>query len=291
MDADGAVAAVGDDMASMMATMGLPTSFGETAAAEDAVAAAQRASSLQPRALRPYRPASAAARRARPVLPPAAAGQPGQRVWFGADYYPEQWPAATWAQDVDLMKAAGVNVVRVGTFCWGRLEPSEGVYNFDWLDQVLDMLLQAEIAVILATPTAAPPPWFGQRYPDGLAHSATGLRLQHGTRQQFSPHSADFQRCTAAVARALGQRYGSHAALVGWHISNEYGVNSLGGLCYGPAAGPAWRQWLQRRYQTLDRLNECWGGEFWGQVCCLPPASLPLCRALRCARVVPSRSR
>ncbi|WP_333753916.1 beta-galactosidase, partial [Streptomyces sp. IBSBF 2394] len=83
----------------------------------------------------------------------------GRRILYGGDYNPEQWPEETWPEDIRLMKAAGVNSVTLGVFSWSKLEPRPGVHDFAWLDRLMDLLHGAGIGVVLATPTASPPPW------------------------------------------------------------------------------------------------------------------------------------
>src|ERR1700712_3589806 len=79
---------------------------------------------------------------------------------FGGDYNPEQWTEDVWREDIRLMVQAGGNAATIGVFSWAMLEPKEGVYDFGWLDRVVELLHEAGIGVILATPTASPPPWF-----------------------------------------------------------------------------------------------------------------------------------
>ena len=76
---------------------------------------------------------------------------------YGGDYNPEQWPEATWREDVRWMSEAGVNLVSVGIFCWALLEPEPGSFDFGWLDRVLDLLHGGGVRVDLATATASPP--------------------------------------------------------------------------------------------------------------------------------------
>ena len=104
---------------------------------------------------------------------------------FGGDYNPEQWPEAAWDEDVRLMREAGVNLVSVGIFSWSLLEPAEGVYEFGWLDRVLDLLHANGIRVDLANATASPPPWFSHKYPESLPVTADGVRHSYGSRQAF----------------------------------------------------------------------------------------------------------
>ena len=188
-------------------------------------------------------------------------GQPA--IAFGGDYNPEQWPEAVWHEDVDLMKQAGVNLVSVGIFSWALLEPKEGVYEFAWLDRVLDLLHTNGIRVDLANASASPPPWFSHKYPDSLPVTASGVRHSYGSRQAFCASNPDYRRAAAALTRVIVDRYASHPAVVMWHVHNEYGCHNQ--PCFCDISAAAFRVWLQRRYQTLDELNDAWGTAFWSQ--------------------------
>ncbi|MFD5805022.1 beta-galactosidase [Streptomyces sp. NPDC127020] len=182
------------------------------------------------------------------------------RILYGGDYNPEQWPEETWPEDVRLMRAAGVNTVTVGVFSWARLEPRPGVHDFAWLDRVMDLLHEGGVGVVLATPTASPPPWLGHLHPDTLPRDADGRTEWWGGRQHFSHSSATYRRHAAAITEALAARYASHPALTMWHINNEYCTYD-----HGDRAATRFRRWLQDRYTTLDALNTAWGTAFWSQ--------------------------
>jgi beta-galactosidase len=182
---------------------------------------------------------------------------------FGGDYNAEQWPESVWEEDFALMREAGVSIVTVGVFSWAMLEPSEGDYDFGWLDRLLDGLHEAGILVDLATPTAAPPAWFSRTYPQSLPVTRDGQVLGIGARESFCPSSPDYRRSAVGIARALGERYGAHPALALWHVHNEYGAHV--GPCYCETSAVAFRAWLRRRYGTLDSLNDAWGTTFWSQ--------------------------
>ncbi|HEX4815995.1 MAG TPA: beta-galactosidase [Nonomuraea sp.] len=179
---------------------------------------------------------------------------------FGGDYNPEQWPEEVWAEDVELMTAAGVNLVTVGVFSWARLEPEPGARDLGWLDRVMDLLAGAGIAVDLATPTASPPPWLGHRWPETLPVDASGHRLWYGSRNQFCPSSAVYRERALAIVTDLADRYAGHPALALWHVGNEYGQT-----CHCEESAAAFRVWLQARYGDLGTLNEAWGTAFWSQ--------------------------
>lgn len=142
---------------------------------------------------------------------------------FGGDYNPEQWHPSVWQEDVALMKVARVNLVSVGIFSWALLEPSEGRYEFGWLDDVLDLLHESGIRVDLANASASPPPWFSHRYPQSLPVTANGVRLGYGSRQAFCASSPEYRRAAAALTTEIAKRYASHPAVVMWHVHNEYG--------------------------------------------------------------------
>ncbi|TMR93804.1 beta-galactosidase [Nonomuraea basaltis] len=179
---------------------------------------------------------------------------------FGGDYNPEQWPEHVWAEDVELMKAAGVNLVTVGVFSWARIEPEPGARDFGWLDRVLDLMGAAGIAVDLATPTASPPPWLGHRWPETLPVDESGHRLWYGSRNQFCPSSRVYRERALSIVTDLADRYAGHPALALWHVGNEYGQ-----ICHCDESAAAFRTWLEERYGDLDGLNEAWGTTFWSQ--------------------------
>ncbi len=179
---------------------------------------------------------------------------------YGGDYNPEQWPADVWAQDVALMSAAGVNLVTVGVFSWGRLEPQPGEWDVAWLDQVLDLLADAGIAVDLATPSASAPPWLAVDHPQTSAVNQDGVRMSHGSRNHFCPTSPVYREHVLRIVRMLAERYADHPALAMWHVGNEFGQ-----VCYCDLCADAFRDWLRRRYGSLDELNRAWGTAFWSQ--------------------------
>ncbi|MFF1879608.1 beta-galactosidase [Leifsonia sp. NPDC058230] len=185
------------------------------------------------------------------------------RIAFGADYNPEQWPREVWEEDVRLMKEAGVNLVSIGIFSWALLEPKEGVFDFGWLDDVFELLTDAGIAIDLGTPTASPPAWFWQGYPQARPVTRSGVPLGFGSRGMASPSSPDYARAATRITTELARRYGRHPGLRLWHVHNEYGAPIS--ECYSDDSVRAFRVWLAARYGSLDALNAAWGTAFWGQ--------------------------
>ncbi|MFC8620333.1 beta-galactosidase [Micromonospora purpureochromogenes] len=187
----------------------------------------------------------------------------GDGIFYGADYNPEQWPEEVWAEDVALMRRAGVDLVSVGIFSWALLEPAPGRYEFGWLDRALDVLHDGGINVDLATATASPPPWLAHRHPETLPRTADGTVLWPGGRQAYCPSSPVFRERSLALVEAVAGRYAEHPAVVMWHISNELGCHNV--HCYCDVSAEAFRRWLRERYGDLDTLNAAWGTTFWSQ--------------------------
>ncbi|NBB95878.1 MAG: beta-galactosidase [Planctomycetes bacterium] len=182
----------------------------------------------------------------------------------GGDYNPDQWPTEVWAEDMRLMKAAGCNAMSVGIFAWSRLEPQEGQYEFGWLDRIMDMLAENDAFAILATPSAARPAWLDARYPECCKVTAEGQRRDHGMRHNFCWSSPAFREKVTAINTRLAERYGTHPALLMWHVSNEYGGEGSGAPCYCELCQAWFRDWLRDRYDNdIETLNHAWWTAFW----------------------------
>ena len=194
--------------------------------------------------------------------PQPLAGQQ-ERIWYGGDYNPDQWPEEVWDDDVRLMQKAGVNLVSVGIFSWAKIETSEGVYDFDWLDRIIDKLGEAGIAVDLASATASPPMWLTQAHPEVLWKDYRGDVCQPGARQHWRPTSPVFREYALKLCRAMAEHYKGNPYVVAWHVSNEYGCHNR--FDYSEDAEHAFQQWCEERYGTIDAVNDAWGTAFWAQ--------------------------
>ncbi|ADI11746.1 putative beta-galactosidase [Streptomyces bingchenggensis BCW-1] len=181
-------------------------------------------------------------------------------VVFGGDYNPEQWPRDVWDEDIRLMKEAGLGMVTIGVFSWSALEPADGVFEMDWLDDVVDRLHAGGIAVDLATPNAAPPPWMAEEHPEAMMVDRHGKRIGIGSRGHFCPSSPVYRDRSLRMARKLAERYGDHPALAMWHVGNEYHAE-----CFCKQCDERFRYWLQEKYGSIDELNSRWGTVMWSQ--------------------------
>jgi beta-galactosidase len=179
----------------------------------------------------------------------------------GGDYNPDQWldRPDILADDIKLMQLSHTNTFSVGIFAWSALEPEEGVYNFEWLDKVIEDIYSIDGRVILATPSGARPAWMSQKYPEVLRVNGARVKQLHGGRHNHCFTSEVYREKTQKINRLLAERYGNHPALLMWHISNEYS-----GECHCEKCQHAFRNWLKVKYNDdLKSLNDAWWGPFW----------------------------
>lgn len=184
---------------------------------------------------------------------------------MGVCYYPEHWTKDRWAKDAAQMAALGLSHVRIGEFAWALMEPSPGTYDWAWLDEAIETLANAGLKVILGTPTATPPKWLVDAYPEILAWDKDAKPRTFGSRRHYCFSSPTYREHTRRIVTAMADRYGQHAAVIGWQTDNEFGCHDTV-RSYSPAARDAFRPWLKARYKTIDALNDAWGTVFWSQI-------------------------
>jgi len=180
---------------------------------------------------------------------------------LGVDYYPEHWEEERWPTDARLMAEAGIGVVRLAEFAWSRLEPREGHFEFGWLDRAIDVLSGHGIQAVLGTPTAAPPAWLIEKHRDILPVDEFRRPREFGARLHRCLGHPEFRKHSRAVTEAMASHYADHPAVIGWQTDNEFSGNR----CYCEGCAERFRGWLQRRYGSLEALNQAWGTVFWSQ--------------------------
>ncbi|MGA7341957.1 MAG: beta-galactosidase, partial [Terracidiphilus sp.] len=173
---------------------------------------------------------------------------------------PEQWPESRWDSDLQRMEDAHLRVVRVGEFAWSAMEPSEGRFDLDWLERAVRLAEKHRIAVVIGTPTDAPPAWLTAEHPDTLRVDAAGRRAEHGGRRQFNYANAGYRLYCAAIARQLAMRFGHDPDVIGWQIGNEFTDES-----FDADTRRQFDEWLARKYGALDALNQDWTTAYWSQ--------------------------
>ena len=182
---------------------------------------------------------------------------------LGVCYYPEHWDRSLWQEDLRRMKEVGIGTVRIAEFAWSIFEPEEGVYTFEFFDSFLDLAQNEGMKVIFGTPTATPPVWLTEKYPEALNCRKDGVKLRHGMRRHYNYNSKTYQKLAAQIVRKLAEHYAKRPCIVGWQIDNE--LNCEVNEFYSESDTLAFREFLQEKYRTLDALNRAWGTVFWNQ--------------------------
>ena len=181
----------------------------------------------------------------------------------GVCYYPEHWPKEMWRDDLRRIREAGISVIRIAEFAWTIFEPVEGTFSFDFFDEFLAVAEEEGIKVIFGTPSATPPAWLTERYPEVLNARKDGVLLRHGGRRHYNYNSPVYRKLTARIVEQLARHYGQHPCLVGWQIDNE--LNCETSEFYSEADHAAFRSFLKEKYGTLNALNAAWGTVFWSE--------------------------
>jgi beta-galactosidase len=184
---------------------------------------------------------------------------------FGACYYPEHWIRERWETDAKMMKEANFNVVRMAEFAWIKMEPEEGKFDFEWLDDAIALFRKYDIQVILGTPTAGPPKWLLDKHPDIYQRDFQGHIRGFGTRRSYCSNNPTYHNYTRTIVTEMAKHYGDHSNIIGWQIDNELGAIDTA-RCYCDYCKSEFIAWLQRKYGTLEQLNEEWGTIFSSQL-------------------------
>jgi beta-galactosidase len=190
---------------------------------------------------------------------------PAEPLLLGVDYYPDQTPRSLWEEDARMIAEAGFTNVRIAEFAWSLMEPSEATFDFAWLHRSIEILQKQGIAVILGTPSAAPPPWLTAKYPDVLMVNDQGMTVSPGGRRFTCPTNKVYRRLSLAIASEMARAFVDTPGVIGWQIDNEF-ILQRWGRCYCRFCRAGFQDWLHARYSTLENLNQKWGTAFWSQV-------------------------
>ncbi len=180
------------------------------------------------------------------------------KLLFGAAYYAEYMPGDRIEKDMELMAAAGFNLIRAAESAWSTWEPRDGEFDFSLLKRVLDAAHRRGISVIVGTPTYAIPPWLAKKYPDILADTHSGP-CRYGPRQNFDITHPGYRFHAERVIRALLEAVSGHPAVIGYQLDNEtkpYDTCS-------PRAQALFREWLKDSFGTVEYLNAEMGLAYW----------------------------
>ncbi len=178
---------------------------------------------------------------------------------IGVDYYPEHWDKSLWRADADLMKKAGVKIVRLAEFAWCRLESKEGEFDFTWLDEIIDILTARGMKIVLCTPTNCPPLWFYEKYPNAVQTEKDGRKTRTGIRGHRCINNSDFLFYAERIIIAMTKHYADNKNIVAWQIDNELEAN----FCFCETCIEKYRKWMKNKYSTIDAVNKAYGNAMW----------------------------
>jgi beta-galactosidase len=182
-------------------------------------------------------------------------------VLYGAAYYPSYMPYDRVDQDVAMMKAAGLNVVRMGESTWSLWEPQDGKFEYAWMDRVVDAMSKAGIKVIMGTPTYSIPTWLYYEHPEILARPLGGAKTFYGMRQNMDIENPTFRFYAQRLITNLVEHYKNNPDVIGWQVDNE--TSSYGASNHDVFAG--FLNHLKDKFGTPQNLNKAWFLNYWGQ--------------------------
>ncbi|TAH25260.1 MAG: beta-galactosidase [Cytophagales bacterium] len=182
------------------------------------------------------------------------------KILYGAAYYHENMPYYRLDEDIKLMKEAGLSVVRVGESSWAKFEPQDGIFNFTWMDSIVDKMYQANIKVIMGTPTYSIPAWMAMKHPDIIATKLKGEKHYFGVRQNMDILNPQFLFYAERIVRKIAERYSKHPAVIGFQVDNETTTNDANTIYFQKG----FINYLKQKYKTTDALNKAWGLSYWG---------------------------
>ncbi|MEQ8552543.1 MAG: beta-galactosidase [Cyclobacteriaceae bacterium] len=182
-------------------------------------------------------------------------------ITTGMYYYPEHWPESQWERDIRKISEMGFEFVHLAEFAWYKMEPVEGMFEFDWLDRVVNLCVKYNMKVVMCTPSPTPPAWMRIKYPETYRMDGNYIRSENGTRGLGSITNPKYRKFVSKIVTELATRYGENSNVIGWQIDNEPPAIAD----YSPSSQEAFRIWLKNKYKTIDALNLAWGAAFWSQ--------------------------
>ena len=182
-------------------------------------------------------------------------------ITTGIYYYPEHWKEDQWERDISKISEMGFQFVHLAEFAWFRMEPTEGKFDFVWLDKVVGLCAKHKLKVLLCTPSATTPAWMRANYPETFIMDGHYFRGEHGTRGLGSIVNPVYRRFVERIVSEMARRYGRNENIIGWQLDNEPDAKPD----YSPSSQEAFRRWLKNKYKTIDALNAAWGAAFWSQ--------------------------
>lgn len=182
-------------------------------------------------------------------------------MYFGTSYYPEHTEKEQIEKDIELMKNAGLNVIRTGEFAWSKIQPQEGVWDFSWLDEVIEKMAQSGIETIIGTPTAVPPKWLIDKHPEVCQTMADGRNRGYGARRNACVNNPEYLKYSAEITKKIAEHYKDNKNVIAYQIDNELMAEEP--YCYCGVCRKKFRDKMKEKYGSIEALNKKWGLGFW----------------------------
>lgn len=184
-----------------------------------------------------------------------------KKIYVGAAYYPELWDENEIDKDIERCKDLGINTLRVGEFAWADMERKEGVFDFGWLERVVDKLYKNGIYTVMCTPTATPPRWLFNKYPETRKVMNDLIRADVSSRHHSCKTSPVMLEKTRVIVTEMAKVFAKRKGVIGWQVDNE--IFPYGDGCYCENCKTAFRSYLKDKYGDIDNLNKKWGMSRW----------------------------
>ena len=183
-------------------------------------------------------------------------------LYIGTNYHPHDWPKERWEKDFQLMKEAGFDTVRLGHLCWDSYEPEDGVYTFEWFDQVMELCVKYKLNVILDVSMHPAPIWVHKLCPGCNVGGKNGAPQAPLRRYMDDVSDPEYQKYALRFAEKIVSRYKNHPALFAFGLCNELGA---GYPSYSEASKKRFQKWLEKKYKTIKALNHAWATQRWSR--------------------------
>ncbi len=184
-----------------------------------------------------------------------------KKIYIGAAYYPEMWEESEIEKDIQRCKETGINCLRIGEFAWEKMEPKESEFDLPWLEKIVDKLYENGIYTVMCTPSATPPRWLLDKYPETRTVMHDLVRSDVSSRCHTCKTSKVLREKNRIICEQLGKAFGRHKGVIGWQLDNEIYPYNEG--CFCENCKSAFRTYLKDKFITVNNLNKAWGTARW----------------------------